>query len=442
MAWEIGDVSASETLTDSDHLYAKHINEQRQSHSASAVVGTTPDCQFYCDGVKDEVQIQAAIDSLGATGGKVIIRKGTYILEDTSVFALSNIGMIYAEYGVTIQGEGTSSTILKIKDGAALSTGTIMFRLGINDSTGDFVFRDLTLDGNGANQDFSESGAWAFLGGIFGMSMAGSIHQMLRSLILDNVVFKNFVMGDTGSYLNGMPINTYGCLFFQASNCTVENTDYGYFLTSFYPGISPNYFTLTNIIIKNPKRAGIVLEGINHTSMENIIIYSDEQVTATGIQVYTASDIPDIHAIQLSLNNITFENIGLLLDIGQGGSGQHVIRNSCFTNLSAYNCLGYYWFKNVDSSSIFSNINAYNCAQGGISGVENSASIRIGPIGTGASTDHVLLNNICIVDSGSYALKCDFQTYILGGSIVNSTSGVILDDTYLDTKEVVGYSWV
>ena len=443
--FKAGDVSGSQVLVDattgtSDHLYADFFNELRQSRGPTAVVGTTEQCEYYCDGDKDEVQIQAAIDSLGTTGGTVHIKAGTYIVENLTTLSNGQLTFIGVPYGVIIEGEG-SSTIIKVKDGAiAAGTGTrAVFWIGKTGSTDDFTFRDLVIDGNGIGQDFTTAPQQNFHGGIFGLSGAGSTHQMLRTLVLDNVTMKNFVMSDTGTYKNGMPLNTYGMLFVQISNCTLENNDYGYFLTAFYPSISPNHYVLNNIIIKNPQRAGIALEGISSTALNNIIIYSDTQNSARGVEIWTASGISGTTVMQLSFSNMIFEKIGQAIDLGQGGANQYSIKNSAFTNLSAYDCKGGFWFKNVDSSSSFSNINTYDCAQGGIPGETNYASIRIGPAGTGAVVDYIVLDNIHIVDSGAHGIKCEFLTYVNGGAIVNSTSGVTDSATYLRAKNVVGY---
>lgn len=101
MVWIPGDVSASQTLSSLDHLYADHINQLRESN-ASATVGRTSNSQYYCDGVGDEVELQAANDSLSYSGGYIILKPGTYDLANP--LALSS--------NVTLIGENRGSVIL------------------------------------------------------------------------------------------------------------------------------------------------------------------------------------------------------------------------------------------------------------------------------------------------------------------------------------------
>lgn len=110
MTWPTGDVSVSEVLTDNDHLYPSHVNSLRQSMAATATVGRTSECQYYCDGTADDVQIQAAVDYVVALGGGIVfIKKGTYNLA-TYVILGSN---------VTILGEGSGVATLVSPDAAA-----------------------------------------------------------------------------------------------------------------------------------------------------------------------------------------------------------------------------------------------------------------------------------------------------------------------------------
>jgi hypothetical protein len=97
-----GDVSGLQALTPADHLYEKHINELRESLPATAVVGRTPNCPYYCDGIADEVEInQAMSDVSGAGGGTIHIQPGTYTISDRLVVP-SNISLIGSGKGVTI----------------------------------------------------------------------------------------------------------------------------------------------------------------------------------------------------------------------------------------------------------------------------------------------------------------------------------------------------
>src|SRR5688572_20956924 len=95
MPWIAGDVSASETLTQPDHLYESHINQLRESNPPSIVIARTPNAQYYCDGTSDEVQIQSAVNTLGAAGGgEIHLKKGTYDIRATISILVNNIRLV------------------------------------------------------------------------------------------------------------------------------------------------------------------------------------------------------------------------------------------------------------------------------------------------------------------------------------------------------------
>jgi len=143
--WTPGDVDGGQTLTDNDHVYPVHINELRQSilatadelrqsilaaALATAVVGRTPHCQYYCDGTDDDVQIQEAIDYVSSLGGGTVwIKEGVYDIS-TAIILASN---------VTIAGCG-SNTILKT------SKAVNVFFSGVG--VDNYKVSDLYLDGD------------------------------------------------------------------------------------------------------------------------------------------------------------------------------------------------------------------------------------------------------------------------------------------------------
>lgn len=130
MTWILGDVSGSETLTAQDHLYESHINQLRESNNASAVVGTTANCQYVCDGVADEVQINAAITAVNTAGGGIVhLKPGTYV-------TAADISM---KSNVILQGEG-EATIIQLS-----VAGTRLNCSGINN----FKIRSLKIDTTG-----------------------------------------------------------------------------------------------------------------------------------------------------------------------------------------------------------------------------------------------------------------------------------------------------
>lgn len=138
MGWTPGDVSGSETLTSEDHIYESHINELRESGPA-VVVGRTANCQYYCDGTADDVQIQQALTA--AAGKRVIILPGVYDITATLLFDTNTV----------VEGCGMAT---QLKAGTNLNAPVLKSNGRINSSR----VRNLYINGNSANQSVSGTG--------------------------------------------------------------------------------------------------------------------------------------------------------------------------------------------------------------------------------------------------------------------------------------------
>lgn len=91
---------------------------------------------YICDGVNDEVEINAAIAALPASGGKVMLSEGLFTIAAT--ITLSD--------RVTLQGQGRSTKIF-------LANGSDTDMIDIDAVASEhYAVRDLLLDGNKANQ--------------------------------------------------------------------------------------------------------------------------------------------------------------------------------------------------------------------------------------------------------------------------------------------------
>lgn len=126
---------------------------------------------YICDGVNDDVQIQAAIDAVGAAGGgTVFLRAGTYVIG-------TQIDLDSTE--VHLVGEGMGATVLQAK--AAFSTGTAIIAADQS-----FIsIQHLTVDGNKANQT-TEAHT-----GIY----CGFNSTAFTDIFIDNVEVKNVNLG-------------------------------------------------------------------------------------------------------------------------------------------------------------------------------------------------------------------------------------------------------
>lgn len=95
---------------------------------AGEVYAAAPD--YEVDGTADNVQVQAAVDALPSTGGKVILYGGNYTFAATVSRAIDN---------VIIEGSGVSTYV-------AYNASTALFSAG---SQSGWVFRDLKTDAGG-----------------------------------------------------------------------------------------------------------------------------------------------------------------------------------------------------------------------------------------------------------------------------------------------------
>jgi len=125
--------------------------ENKGSMGATIIISREPDRSgnFVCDGVADEVQINAAI-GLVTAGGRILLLEGTYNLA---------AGIDVNDAGITIQGQGCSivgafeNTVLRLANGA----NTYIFNATGNNT----IIKDLVLDGNFANNGAGTFGIYS-----------------------------------------------------------------------------------------------------------------------------------------------------------------------------------------------------------------------------------------------------------------------------------------
>ena len=103
---------------------------------------TTKDCDYLCDGTADDVEINAALDALPATGGEVILLDGTY-----NISAQIEVGKSYS----TLRGTGQATKLVRAFDGDQL----------LYLSGGHCTIEDLNIDGvSGTYTDTSNAGIY------------------------------------------------------------------------------------------------------------------------------------------------------------------------------------------------------------------------------------------------------------------------------------------
>lgn len=129
---------------DTQPLKYNDILDTRNSPKFSTIVigpssnTDSADYDYVTDGTADDVQIQAAIDSLPTNGGSILLREGSYVISTT---------ITISKNGVTIMGVGTGTRIT-----CASNFNSSFFKLG-HASTNyyDCTIESIYFDGNKAN---------------------------------------------------------------------------------------------------------------------------------------------------------------------------------------------------------------------------------------------------------------------------------------------------
>ena len=122
---------------------------------ATLVVGTSSsgwsqdDCDYLCDGVDDQVEINQAISALPSGGGEILLLDGTYYLS-------GNLSLL--RYS-TLRGTNRDSVILKRMTTNGYGGSGKAIVIGSNQA----VIKDLSYDGNSAIFQSATSGVYDFL---------------------------------------------------------------------------------------------------------------------------------------------------------------------------------------------------------------------------------------------------------------------------------------
>src|SRR3990167_5158168 len=135
------------TQDDSDLLYmplaGPNIFVAASDASAASIAATLP--EYRCDGTADDVQINAAIAALPATGGKVVLSEGTFTIA-SPILLVSNCNLVGQGRGAT-SGGTAGATVLTPKTS---HNGNIIQLTNVH-VLGTLV-ADLMIEGNKANQ--------------------------------------------------------------------------------------------------------------------------------------------------------------------------------------------------------------------------------------------------------------------------------------------------
>jgi len=220
---------------------------------------------YLCTGTNDEVQIQAAINALPATGGKVILEAGTYTL---------GAGLVIASNAIILEGEGNGTLIQfsGANNAPCLSSGSSTIPHYYMQVKNLFL---QDTDGNGTGIDCSY---WSLA-------------------LVSNVRIYGVKVGING---NGQGQGT--CLYNYFENVTIQPSpvtgNVGMQLTN-----TANENTCMRIrIVANAQTTGLI-----NAAHGNSFYDYDVEGAAVGIDVQTGGDDCSIFAPYLEDNKINFQ---------------------------------------------------------------------------------------------------------------------------------------
>ena len=201
----LGNVQAEVTTHKADGT--QHKKTARFVVGTSTSGWTAKDCDYLCDGTADDVEINAAITALPATGGEVVILDGTY-----NITASINI----SKDNVSIRGNGNATILKRMYDSTNTNSGsTAKGLITLNRKSGCKI-QGLQIDGNVATYTASYN---------YGIDIYSSSDNTVTSNTCNNTSYgislflsssNNTVTGNTCSNNNN-----YGIFLSSSSNNTV-----------------------------------------------------------------------------------------------------------------------------------------------------------------------------------------------------------------------------
>ena len=250
---------------------------------------TGKDCDYLCDGVDDQVEINAAIQALPNTGGEIKVLDGTY-----NITASINID----KERVTFGGCGQSTIFKRMWKGSSESDAVITF------SKSYCTFKDFTIEGN--------KSVYAGGSGVY-------LTQLTNTNILVENVFSNNNEG-YGIYLGMHSTNN----FTLTNNTCSHNNCSGIFMRGAENCIITGNTCYGNNNDSNIKDGnGIYLGLIDHCTVTGNICYNNRYygiyTTSANYSTVTGNTCYD--------NNIGGINIGYAIS-------STVTGNTCYNNVN------------------------------------------------------------------------------------------------------------
>ncbi len=312
-------------VTDYNSLSTRVPTPYKTTRSATLTIAASDSsakskaqADYVCDGVNDQIKIQAAIDTLPTVGGTVKLLEGTYNLNALTNFYLNTINkcaIIVNRNHITL--EGSNGTVLKFKNGINVGDGAADTYLAMICVSADNVkINDIRFDNNNSNvTTFYNISIWTG-------NDTGTITNLSSHVDVSRCYFSQMsyaFWGDGGSsfwdvhHNTVVPIETGGGIschnnLFKSSiaNNKIANSTYfevGIFLDSV------DHVQVTGNYIQNPKTNGIeIYDDVNYCIISGNTINDGYGDTPRGITAHDKGDEASSNNYNIIQGN-TFVNI-------------------------------------------------------------------------------------------------------------------------------------
>jgi hypothetical protein len=159
---------------------------------------------FYCDGINDQVEINAAIQSFDGRGGRIVLLEGIFHIGASINFALAGT----PDDNITIEGQG-DSTVLKVADGCTVALCIINCGAesgGLTPTLKNIKFKNFRIDNNSANN-------------------TGASHIGICLWAVNNAVIENITI-ETSPPNPPYSTGGYACLIINSSDILITNCNF------------------------------------------------------------------------------------------------------------------------------------------------------------------------------------------------------------------------
>lgn len=287
---------------------------------------------YSCDGTSDNVEIQAALDALPSTGGRITIGAGTYNFTATVARSIDN---------VIIEGVGATTVI-------NYNGTTPVFSAG---SQAHWVFRNLKTDAGGINitsatkwiEDDVTIGSthYSFRSSGTFTPTADSVHIMSATGSSDNVLISNAIAaGYNNILLNSGTYDIDGYLYLEPNtkllgvgNSTIlnftDNAD-AEILIEDSNNVEIGNFKITG----TPRGVGGIFLEANTTDLNNIFVH-DVSYQGTGSYAIHLYPLATSHTGR-EISDVMFANITITAPDGFGYMQTGNGTNPTFTDITLY----------------------------------------------------------------------------------------------------------